>query len=227
MSAADACPVKNHSAVGLSHTRKMPPTSNEAVALNAHRNSAAPPEEPLAKHLLFLWGVRKRYSGFHARGGDFRVPAPGTTHTLFGEDGSGEPTLLGVLSGSVQTDPGVMYSEGRELAIGSPSAAVIHGTATVSQEAAVAPDLPVADNVLFGRLPRRRRWVDWQTVLCVPTARLLAHLGIACDPRTVVTTLVSDHHGVEIARDSRWLPLSERGRGPDRTAGALLSAFRS
>jgi ribose transport system ATP-binding protein len=204
----------------------MSPRSSQPVALSARRDTATPVGEPLAKDLLLLRGVRKRYSGIHVRGVDLRVPAPGTKHTLVGEDGPGKPTLLGVLSGSVPPDSGVMYSEGRELAIGSPSAAVIH-RAAMRRRKRRWRQISLLRTASYWS-PSASAQVGRRQTVYVLTARLLAHLGMDCDLRTVVATLASDQRQrVEIARDSRWPPLSERRRGPDRAAGALRSAIRS
>lgn len=181
--------------------------------------------------LLELRGVRKSYGGVHAlRGVDFHVSAPGTVHALIGENGSGKSTLLAVLAGLVQPDAGLIRSEGNEVTIEDPTAAVRHGIAMVSQETAVALDLSVAENVLMGRLPRKRGVVDWRAAND-RAAVLLDRLGMTCGPRAAVRSLRPDERQmVEIARalsmDPRILILDEPTSSlTDDDVDAVLAAI--
>jgi ABC-type sugar transport system ATPase subunit len=185
-----------------------------------------------ANDLLLLEGIRKSYSGIHAlKGVDFRVSALGTVHALVGENGSGKSTLLGVLAGLVQPDAGVVYSDGDEVAIGDPLAAVGLGVATVSQETAVALDLSVAENVLMGRLPRKHGVVDWKSAH-IRAGELLARLGMDCDSKTLVGELRPDERQmVEIARalsmEPRILILDEPTSSlTDDEVGKVLDAIK-
>ncbi len=183
--------------------------------------------------LLELCGVEKSYGGVQAlRGVDFHVSALGTVHGLVGENGSGKSTLLKVLAGLVQPDGGLVRSQGIEVTIANPAAAVRHGIASVSQETAVGLDLSVAENVLMGRLPRKWGAVDWNAAYR-RTATLLERLGMTCDPRAVVRRLRPDERQmVEIARalsiEPRILILDEPTSSlTGDEVEAVLAAIRS
>src|SRR5262249_15648972 len=75
-----------------------------------------------------------------------------------------------------------------------------HGIVAISQELTLAPTLTVAENILMGRLPRRRGAIDW-----VKTRRLareaLDELGVHVDPRQRIEDLpLALQPEVEVAR---------------------------
>jgi ABC-type sugar transport system ATPase subunit len=152
--------------------------------------------------LLALRGLSKRYGGVHAlRGANLTITRPGLVHGLLGENGSGKSTLLGVLSGQHRPDEGRLELEGRALTFHSPSDALHHGIAMVAQEAAVAPDLTVAENILMGRrLARTGFLIDWAASRR-KAARVLDLLKLDYDPDWLVRDLRPDQRQmVEIAR---------------------------
>ena len=207
--------------------------SNGGAPTDAMRRSPRSPSENSSTWLLELRGVEKRYGGVRAlRGVDFHVSAPGTVHGLIGENGSGKSTLLGVMAGLVQPDEGSIYSEGVEVALEDPGAAVRYGITTVSQETAVALDLSVTENVLMGRLPRKWGTVDWDAARA-RVGELLKSLGMTCRPDAVVRSLRPDERQmVEIARavsmDPRILILDEPTSSlTEHEVEAVLGAIRS
>jgi ABC-type sugar transport system ATPase subunit len=159
--------------------------------------------------------VTKHYGGVRAlAGANLTITRPGVVHCLAGENGSGKSTLLNVLSGQVRPDDGSMELLGEPLSLGSPSDALRHGIAMVSQETALAPDLSVTENVLLGgRMLRRRGGIDWRAS-DARAAEVLGRLGAEYDPRRPVRDLRPDERQmVEIARalsmDARVLILDE------------------
>jgi ABC-type sugar transport system ATPase subunit len=179
-------------------------------ARGARASSQDRPSEPV----LEVRGLTKRYGGVHAlRGVDLAVSAAGTVHCLVGQNGSGKSTLLGILSGQTRPDAGQVLLNGAPVSFRGAPEAVGAGIVMVSQETAVAPDLSVAENVLLGRLVRRRGRVDWRASQ-ERAAAVLQRLGLSFDPRSPVRSLRPDQRQmVEIARalsiDARVLILDE------------------
>ncbi|MFR1111963.1 MAG: ATP-binding cassette domain-containing protein [Blautia sp.] len=109
-------------------------------------------------------GIDKRFPGTHALDQvDFTL-RPGEVHSLIGQNGSGKSTLMNILSGSLRADEGRIYRNGREISIRSPLSALEHGIAMIHQELKLFPELSVAENIYFGRYPREKGLIDWQSL---------------------------------------------------------------
>lgn len=160
-------------------------------------NSSSPAGRPL----LEMTGLSKRYGGVHAlSGASLTVSRRGVVHSLIGENGCGKSTLLGILSGQFRPDEGTVTLDGKSVSFGDPADALGAGIAMVSQETAIAPDLSVAENVLLGRLPRRRGRVD-RPGMRRRAAEVLERLGLEYDPDQLVGLMRPDEQQlVEIAR---------------------------
>jgi ABC-type sugar transport system ATPase subunit len=149
---------------------------------------------------LSLAGIEKRFGAVRAlRGVNFEA-VPGEVHALLGENGSGKTTLMRVLEGDVQPDAGTIRLGGSVASFPAPAHSRRAGIGVVHQEPHLAADLTVGENVLMGRLPRRRGAVHWRAVERT-TRDGLDKLGIALDHRSRVGTLSPDRRQlVEIAR---------------------------
>ncbi len=128
--------------------------------------------------MLEIANLSKRYGETVALDGASVAFSSGTVHTIMGENGSGNSTLVKLLSGIVLPDRGEIRVDGRPFAGRNPRAFQDAGFATVFQEVLVAPDRTVTDNVLLGydglahrRLPRNRRRDTARDALalCTPT----------------------------------------------------------
>jgi simple sugar transport system ATP-binding protein len=75
----------------------------------------------------------------------------GEVVALIGDNGAGKSTMVKALSGNLALDSGTILFEGREVAVGSPSAASQMGIETVFQDLALAPHLNPPQNVFLGR----------------------------------------------------------------------------
>ena len=186
---------------------------------SSHGKSAVEEMRPTDRPpLLALHGLSKRYGGVHAlRGANLTIARPGLVHGLLGENGSGKSTLLGVLSGQHQPDGGQLQLQGRALTFHSPADALHHGIAMVAQEAAVAPDLTVTENILMGRgLARSGFLIDWPSSR-KKASRVLELLNLDYDPDWLVR---------DLRPDQRQMVEAGRGRGlqqrPRAVAGGQL-----
>jgi simple sugar transport system ATP-binding protein len=102
-------------------------------------------------------GVSKTYDTVAAlRDVTLRVH-PGEVLCLLGDNGAGKSTLIQILSGVIRPDTGILRVEGRETAFSSPNDALDSGIATVFQDLAIVPIMPVFRNFFLGREPHKGR----------------------------------------------------------------------
>ena len=134
--------------------------------------------------------VSKSFPGTVAlRGVDLDL-RPGEVHALLGANGCGKSTLVKILSGYQDADPGSeVFVSGVPLPLDSPRATFAAGLRFVHQDLALVNELSVADNVLlttgwptrYGAISRRR--VEAQVRAALQT------LGTEVTPDTVVGSL--------------------------------------
>ncbi len=130
--------------------------------------------------ILSMTGICKRFGGVAALSGvDFRVRA-GEVHALMGENGAGKSTLIRILTGVHRADAGEIVFEGRTFHPRSPAEALAGGISTIHQELNLIPTLSVAENLLIGRMPRRRLGLDWRETRS-RARRILLDLGLDVD----------------------------------------------
>ncbi|WP_193311478.1 sugar ABC transporter ATP-binding protein [Georgenia satyanarayanai] len=100
--------------------------------------------------LLHITDIVKHFPGAKALDGvDLEVRA-GEVHCLLGQNGAGKSTLIKVLAGAHQPDSGEIRWNGEVVKIGSPTAAIELGIATMYQELDVVDGLSVAENIFLG-----------------------------------------------------------------------------
>jgi ribose transport system ATP-binding protein len=125
----------------------------------------------------------------------------GEVHGLVGENGAGKTTLVHVLSGAHRRDAGHIYYGGQDVDLRNPHEAARLGIAVVHQEAALAPNLSVADNIFLGHMPSSNLGFIRQEQVDDEAHRLLASLGVEMDVRQSVERLTaSEQQLVEIAK---------------------------
>ncbi|PZO68261.1 MAG: sugar ABC transporter ATP-binding protein [Paracoccus denitrificans] len=105
--------------------------------------------------LLTIQSLNKSFPGTRALDHvDFDLRA-GEVHALLGENGAGKSTLIKCLTGAYQRDSGDIRLDGRPISPRSTIEAQDQGIGTVYQEVNLLPNLTVAQNLMFGREPRR------------------------------------------------------------------------
>jgi simple sugar transport system ATP-binding protein len=102
--------------------------------------------------------LSKSYGSVQAvRGVSLQVYA-GEVTCLLGDNGAGKSTLIEMLSGVTSPDSGLILIDSTPVALASPAQAVDRGIATVFQDLAIVPIMPVYRNFTLGREPTRGRW---------------------------------------------------------------------
>ncbi len=79
---------------------------------------------------------------------------------IVGENGAGKSTLLKIISGQIQADSGSMLLGGQPFRPRNPRHALQSGVAIVHQELCLAPHLSVEANIMLGREPTRKGWIN-------------------------------------------------------------------
>lgn len=110
--------------------------------------------------LLSIQSLSKSFPGTKALDDvDFELAA-GEVHALLGENGAGKSTLIKCLTGAYRRDSGDITLDGVLVSPQSTSEAQELGIGTVYQEVNLLPNLTVAQNLTFGREPRRFGLID-------------------------------------------------------------------
>jgi simple sugar transport system ATP-binding protein len=100
--------------------------------------------------LVQLEGVGKRYGNVIALHDITLEVAHSEITCVLGDNGAGKSTLIKIVAGLHKHDEGVFRVEGEEVSFGSPREALEHGIATVYQDLAVVPLMPVWRNFFLG-----------------------------------------------------------------------------
>jgi simple sugar transport system ATP-binding protein len=105
--------------------------------------------------IVRLSGAGKRYGNIIAlHGVDLEVSA-GEVTCVLGDNGAGKSTLIKIIAGLHQHTEGTYEVEGAPVQFGSPREALDHGIATVYQDLAVVPLMPVWRNFFLGNEVRK------------------------------------------------------------------------
>jgi ABC-type sugar transport system ATPase subunit len=156
--------------------------------------------------VVALSGIAKRFPGVQALDDVSVELRAGEVLGLAGENGSGKSTLMKVLAGRYNADAGGIQMHGRDVHWGTAAAALHAGVALIAQEVLVHPDLTVAENLMFGQMPRRAGVVRWGAAER-DVADTLARLGLDVDPgRRLGTLALNQQHMVAIGKMVRRRP---------------------
>ena len=99
--------------------------------------------------------VSKFYDNFAALRDVTIKVRPGEVVCLLGDNGAGKSTLIQLLSGVIRPDEGTIRINGQDQQFASPNDALDKGIATVFQDLAVVPMMPVYRNFFLGREPSK------------------------------------------------------------------------
>jgi simple sugar transport system ATP-binding protein len=117
-------------------------------------------EQPTRTPMVRLTDAGKHYGNIIALTGiDLEVSA-GEVTCVLGDNGAGKSTLIKIIAGLHQHSTGTYEVEGEQVRFGSPREALDHGIATVYQDLAVVPLMPVWRNFFLGNELRKGPFLD-------------------------------------------------------------------
>ena len=167
--------------------------------------------------ILHVEKMNKQYPGVKALDNvDFTLNK-GEVRALLGKNGAGKSTLVKVLSGAISPDDGTISINGNGVSFKTPQDSFAQGISTVYQEMSLVPGLTVAENILLGRWPKRKRFgisfIARKEILRL-AAEALSHLEVDIDLNQLASRLsVAQQQLVEIAKaisfDPRVMILDE------------------
>ncbi|MEV5982485.1 ATP-binding cassette domain-containing protein [Streptomyces sp. NPDC052114] len=105
--------------------------------------------------LVELDDVSKYYGNIRALEGVSLEVHAGEISCVLGDNGAGKSTLIKIIAGLHQHDAGAFRIEGEETRLGSPRESLDRGIATVYQDLAVVPLMPVWRNFFLGSEPTK------------------------------------------------------------------------
>ena len=161
-------------------------------------------------HSLQTHSLRKEYPGTVALDDVSVSFTGGKIHALIGKNGAGKSTLVKIIAGATQPTRGSILVDGFEVSLPSPRHALERGIVAVHQELSLVPELTVAENILLGRLPKKRGLgnsvIDWPRVFA-RAEQILADLGVHLHVREKANTLgIAQQQVVEIAKAMSYEP---------------------
>ncbi|MEX3630099.1 MAG: ATP-binding cassette domain-containing protein [Burkholderia sp.] len=155
---------------------------NPASPRPAAAGTGAAPTAAAALPLLQLENVSKTFGGVKAlQQVSFEV-LPGEMLCLAGENGCGKSTLIKIVSGVYQPEPGSrMRFDGESIEALDPAGAGRLGIQVIWQDLALFPEMTVAENIAFEQsLGELLRWVDYGRMQA-SARRILERLGVELD----------------------------------------------
>lgn len=129
----------------------------------------------------------------------------GRVTCLLGDNGAGKSTIIKILSGVEKPDSGTISVNGEIVELSSPRDALSRGIATVFQDLATVPILPVWRNFCMGSEPTKGRWpfqvLDSRAAM-EATHRELSAIGVDIEDlsRPIATLSGGQRQCVAIAR---------------------------
>ncbi len=124
-----------------------------------------------------------------------------TVHSIVGENGAGKTTLMNILYGLYRQNLGEIFLNGEKVNIESPSDAIHLGIGMIHQHFQLIPAMTVAENVMLGEEPTKRKvFLDLKEINR-RTLELSDRYGLAVDPNSLVADIsVGIRQRVEILK---------------------------
>jgi simple sugar transport system ATP-binding protein len=133
------------------------PNAPPAVNVSAGRSATA---EGRGVPLVRLVDATKRYGSIIALQNITMEVGAGEVTCVLGDNGAGKSTLIKIIAGLHQPSNGIYEVEGTPVSFDSPREALERGIATVYQDLAVVPLMPVWRNFFLGNEVRKGLRID-------------------------------------------------------------------
>ncbi|WP_157876467.1 ATP-binding cassette domain-containing protein, partial [Streptomyces sp. Root264] len=114
--------------------------------------------EPGDGPIVELRGAGKSYGNIRALHGVSLAVHPGRVTCVLGDNGAGKSTLIKIVSGLHQHTEGEFLVDGRPVRFTTPREALDRGIATVYQDLATVPLMPVWRNFFLGSEMTKGPW---------------------------------------------------------------------
>lgn len=111
-------------------------------------------------YAIEMLGITKTFPGVVANDNVTLSVRENEVLALLGENGAGKSTLMSILFGSYDPDSGVIKIRGQEVKIKDPNAATALGIGMVHQHFKLVHNYTVAENIVLGIEPTKRRMLD-------------------------------------------------------------------
>lgn len=153
------------------------------------------------ERVVEMEGITKQFPGVLANDHVDFAAFRGRVHALVGENGAGKTTLMSILYGLTRPDEGTIRVRGRAVSFSSARDAIACGIGMVHQHFMLVPSYTVAENIILGQEPRRRRlFLDMKTAR-ERVRELSDRYGLAVDPDARIRDLsVGTRQRVEILK---------------------------
>lgn len=132
--------------------------------------------------------IRKSFKGARALTNVSLTLRAGEVHGLNGENGAGKSTLIKIITGFYQPDSGDLTLDGEQVTFARPLDSQQAGISTVYQEVNLIPERTVAENILFGREPKRAGVLNKKGA-ARQVQDILDRYDLAIDPRAKISEL--------------------------------------
>ncbi len=156
----------------------------------------------MAEPFLTLKNVSKHYIGVTALDNvDFEIKK-GEIHCLAGENGSGKSTMIKIISGTVEADPGsIIEIEGNPVHSHRAIDAINRGIQVIYQDLSLFPNLTVAENIAIGQyVANHRKVIHWKELqIIAKTAMERINVTLPLD-EMVSAISIADQQLVAICR---------------------------
>lgn len=165
--------------------------------------------------IVELKNVNKHYGGVHAlKNANFDLNK-GEIHCLIGQNGCGKSTIIKIISGVIDVDPGsVIILGGKKSTSSSSRLAMETGIRVIYQDLSLFPNLTVAENIAFDQYNDKSvKGVNWKRMYDKAQEVIdMMHIELELD--TLVENLsIADRQLVAIARalatDARLIIMDE------------------
>ena len=111
----------------------------------------------MSEPIIQTQDIGKRYGNIIALSDVTTRVCPGEVTCILGDNGAGKSTLIKILAGAHQHSEGTLLVDGVETTFANPREALGAGIATVYQDLAVVPLMPVWRNFFLGSEPTKGR----------------------------------------------------------------------